>query len=120
MLNVKLNPNKTNPCSREITWCGRKISEAGIRFDDSCMQVLLQLPEPTRADQLQKFFCASNWIRTKINRYAEAVSLLQESLKYLHLALIFTALFRFSTARSLVSLRILVSIQVVLHRVEGM
>jgi hypothetical protein len=60
--NVKFNPNKTDICSCEITWCGRKISEAGIRFDDSPIQALLQLPEATTADQLQKIVCAANWI----------------------------------------------------------
>ena len=48
--NVKLNPNKTDLCSREITCRGRKISGAGIRFDGSRIQALLQLPKPTTAD----------------------------------------------------------------------
>ena len=81
--NVKLNPNNTDLCCREITWCGRLISEPGIRFDDSRIQALLQRPEPTTADQLHKFVCAANWIRKTIPRYAEAVSLLQELQKSL-------------------------------------
>ena len=82
-LNVKLNSNKTDLCSRVITWCGRNISEAGIRFDHSRNQALLQLPEPTTADQVQKFVCAVSCKRRTIPRYAEAVSLLQELLKSL-------------------------------------
>ena len=81
--NVKLNPNKTDLCSREVTWCGRKISESGIGFDDSRIQALLHLPERTTADQLQKFVCAANLIRMTISVYAEAVFLLQELLKSL-------------------------------------
>jgi hypothetical protein len=81
--NVKLNPKKTYLCSRDITWCGRKISEAGIRPDDSRIQALLQLSEQTTADQLQKSVRAANWIRTTIPTYAEAVFLLHELLKSL-------------------------------------
>ena len=60
--NVKLNPNKTDLCSCEITWCGRKISEAGIRFDDSRIQALLRHPEPTTADQVSEIclYCESD------------------------------------------------------------
>ena len=79
--NVQLNPNKTDLCSREITLCERKISETGIRFDDSRIKALPQLPEPTTADQLQKFVCAANRVRKIIPRYAEAVFFLQELLK---------------------------------------
>jgi len=81
--NVKLNPNKTQLFSREITWCGRKVSKIGIRFHDTPIQAFQQLPEPTTADQMQKLVCAANWIRTTIPRYAEAVSLLQKFLKSL-------------------------------------
>jgi len=54
--NVKLIPKKTDLCSREITWCERKICEAGFRFDDSRIQALLQLPEPTTADQFTNLY----------------------------------------------------------------
>jgi len=45
------------------------------------MQALLQFPDRTTTAQLHQFFCAANWIRTTIPRYAEAVSCLQELLK---------------------------------------
>jgi hypothetical protein len=79
--NVKLSPNKTDLCCREIKWCGRKISEAGNRFEDSRVQKWLQLPKLTTAEQLQKFVCDGKWIGTTIP--SEAVSFLQELLKSL-------------------------------------
>jgi hypothetical protein len=59
----------------------RKISEAAIRLDDSRIQALLQLPETSTADQLQKFVCAASFRRATIFTYAEAVPLVQELLK---------------------------------------
>jgi len=38
--NVKLNPQKTDLCSKEITWCGRKISVEGIKFDPDMIEIL--------------------------------------------------------------------------------
>ena len=39
-LNVKLNPQKTDLWSKEITLCGRKISVAGIKFDPEMIESL--------------------------------------------------------------------------------
>jgi len=50
--NVNLSPNKTDLCCRETTWRRRKISEAGILCDDSRIQALLQLREPSTGYQL--------------------------------------------------------------------
>jgi hypothetical protein len=55
--NVKLNPQKTDLCSKEITWFGRKISVEGIKFDPEMIESLLSLPEPENAAKLQKFLC---------------------------------------------------------------
>jgi len=50
--NVKLNPQKTDFCSKEIIWCGRKISVEGIKFDPEMIEGLLTLPEPENAANL--------------------------------------------------------------------
>jgi hypothetical protein len=54
-INVKLNPQKTDLCSKEMTWCGRKISVEGIMFDSEMIERLLNLPEPENEANLQKF-----------------------------------------------------------------
>jgi hypothetical protein len=59
-LNVKSNPQKTDLCSKVITWCGRKISVEGIKFDPEMIGSLLSLPEPEDAANLQKFLCGAN------------------------------------------------------------
>jgi len=58
--NVKLNLQKTDLCSKEITWCSRKISVEGIKFDPEMIESLLNLPEPENAANLQKFLCGAN------------------------------------------------------------
>ena len=63
---VKLNPQKTDLCSKEITWCGRKISVEGIRFNPEVIASLFSLPEPENAANLQKFLCGANWIKSII------------------------------------------------------
>jgi hypothetical protein len=76
--NVKLNPQKTDLCSKEITWCGRKISVEDITFDPEIIESLLSLPEPENATNLQKFLCGANGIRSSIPEYAMEVAPLQE------------------------------------------
>jgi hypothetical protein len=78
--NVKLNPKKTDVCLREITWCGRRISEQGVTFDPAMIDGLTNLEEPTNAGQLQKFLCGANWIIPCLPHYAREVSLLHELL----------------------------------------
>jgi hypothetical protein len=50
--NVKLKPQKTNLCSKEITWCCRKISVEGIKFDPEMIEILLSLLEPENAENV--------------------------------------------------------------------
>ena len=76
--NVKLNPQKTDLRSKEITWCGGKISVDGIKFDPEMIESLLILPEPEHAANLQKFLCGAKWIRSSIPEYATEVAPLQE------------------------------------------
>ena len=76
--NVKLNPQKTDLCSTEITWCDRKISVEGIQFDSEMIESSLSLPEPENATNFQKFLCRANWIRSSIPEYATEVAPLQE------------------------------------------
>jgi hypothetical protein len=76
--NVKLNPQKTDLCSKEITWCGRKISVEGINFDPEMIEILLSLPEPENAANLQRILCGANWIRSSFPEYAMEVAALQD------------------------------------------
>ena len=63
---VKLNPKKTDLWSKEISWCFRKISVEGIKFDPEMIESLFSLPEPENAANLQKFLCGANWIKSII------------------------------------------------------
>ena len=76
--NVKLNPQKTELCSKEITWCGRQISVEGVKFDPEMIESLFILPDPENAGNPQKFHYQANWIRSSISEYAMKVAHLQE------------------------------------------
>ena len=75
---VELNPQKTDLCSKEITWSGRKVSVEGIMFDPEMIESLLSFPEPQNAANLQKFLSGANWIRSSISEYAMKVAPLQD------------------------------------------
>ena len=79
--NVKLTPQEMDFCSKELTWCARKISVKGIKFDPEMIESLLSLPEPENVANLQKFLCAAHWIRPSTPEYAMEVVPLQEIMK---------------------------------------
>jgi hypothetical protein len=75
--NEKLNPQKTDLCPKEITWCGREISVECIKFDLEMIESLLSLPELENVANLQKSLFGASWIRSSIPEYATEVAPLQ-------------------------------------------
>ena len=67
--------------AKDISWCGRKISENSVSYDESRISGLANLPVPENAAQLQKFICTANWIRNTLPEFLLVVSPLQELLR---------------------------------------
>ena len=60
--NLKLHPSKCILYVTEIRWCGRIISEQGIKFDPRRLSGLVQMEPPTHGAHLQQFLCAMQWL----------------------------------------------------------
>ena len=78
---IKLHAAKCNWFKTTVKWCGRLISEEGIRFDPRNHQALLELPEPTKGGELQQFLCAMGWMRSAIPEYTRLVAPLHAMLE---------------------------------------
>ncbi len=52
-----------------MKWCGRIISEEGIKHDPARITALTELPEPKTAKELQQLPCAVIWMHTSIPGY---------------------------------------------------
>ena len=59
---------------RQVKWCGRIIDGEGVQLDPSRLQTLLQMPHPQSGAELQKFVCASNWMRSAVPEYTTLIS----------------------------------------------
>jgi hypothetical protein len=46
--NVYMNPEKTQLCTKSVTWCGRIIDEYGVKFDDSMIAGLMEIRKPEK------------------------------------------------------------------------
>ena len=79
--NLRISPVKTRLGLRSLKWCGRIVSETGIKFDPEMIQGLMSLTLPRTADELQHLLTASNWLRVSLPQYAEVVSELSNMLK---------------------------------------
>lgn len=74
---LKLNAKKSVLFCKEVEFCGRIIDGTGIRQDESRLSGLTTLPLPATGADLQRFLCASNWIRDSIVDYARVFEPLQ-------------------------------------------
>ncbi|KAH9095716.1 hypothetical protein LEN26_017772 [Aphanomyces euteiches] len=66
--------------TKQVKWCGRYLSESGVKQDPERIQALCAIPVPTNAGELQQFICATNWLRESITEYAQTVHPLQQCL----------------------------------------
>ncbi|CEG47414.1 FOG: Transposon-encoded proteins with TYA, reverse transcriptase, integrase domains in various combinations [Plasmopara halstedii] len=77
---LKLNAMKSVLLSDEVKWCGRILDGEGVRHDPDHLSALVALPLPRTAADLQRFFCACNWIRDSVVDYARVTEVLQDKL----------------------------------------
>lgn len=78
---LKLHASKCQFFLKIVSWCGRIISEDGVRLDPSRLDALINMPKPSTGDQLLQFLCAANWMRTVIPNFNALVEPLHEVLE---------------------------------------
>ena len=67
---IKLHPNKCLLYQTEVVWCGRVISETGVRFAPEKVQALMAMPLPKTVLDLQQFLWGMTWLKGSIMRYS--------------------------------------------------
>jgi hypothetical protein len=77
---VFLNPDKSELCMESVTWCGRNIDKDGVTFDDTMVSGLMGIRRPENVQELQKFICACNWMRSSIPDFTKLIHPLQDLL----------------------------------------
>lgn len=78
---LKLSLSKSYLFQKEIRWCGRIFSGAGIRHDPERINTLQVLPLPTTAADLQQFLCAAGWMRDTLVDFARVMRPLHDKLE---------------------------------------
>lgn len=78
---IKLSPRKCELFKREAVWCGHVISNEGIRYEESLVRSLIEMPDPRNAAELQQFVSAANWMRDAIPSFAQVMLPLQQLLQ---------------------------------------
>jgi len=81
---LKLNPSKCSFSLREALWCGRMVSEHGVRHDPARIDALMSLPPPTTGQELQQFICAMNWMRMSIPAFNKLTAPLVELMERIY------------------------------------
>ncbi|GMF66728.1 unnamed protein product [Phytophthora fragariaefolia] len=71
---LKLNPAKCQFFVKEVTWCGKVISAAGVTHSPERVQGLVEMSSPSTAANLQQFVCAVNWMRASIPEFAQVAA----------------------------------------------
>lgn len=71
--NLKLHPAKYLLFATEIYWCGRMISESGIRYDPHRLDGLLKMKPPFSTTNLQQFTCTLQWVKNGIPNFTELI-----------------------------------------------
>ena len=80
---LKLHAKKCELFLTEAKFCGRIISEKGVRFDSSRLDCLINMRRSINGAEFQQFICATNWMRNAIPEYAKTLHplhLLMESI----------------------------------------
>ena len=71
---IKLHARKCKFFMKHVSWCGRLISQEGIRFDPRNFAALLEMQEPVTGADLQQFLCAVNWMRSAIPEFTKLIA----------------------------------------------
>lgn len=72
--NLKLHPGKCILFAKKIRWCGRLISENGIRYDPRRLDGLLNMELPTTGAHLQQFICALQWVKSGVPKFTDLIA----------------------------------------------
>ena len=70
---IRLHPKKCILFSRSIRWCGRIVSEAGVKYDPRQLDGLLRMAPPTNGSHLQQFLCALQWVKMSIPDFSNII-----------------------------------------------
>jgi hypothetical protein len=76
----KVSAKKTTFYKRQIKFCGRIISAAGVSFDPTFINAITNMTKPVTATQLRTYLASTNWIRSSIPGYTALVAPLQQVL----------------------------------------
>ena len=76
-----LSAKKCEFFESEVKWCGRIISEKGVRLDPLRLSALQQWDEPKTAGELSEFVHCCRWMATSIPAFTERVEVLNELLE---------------------------------------
>lgn len=75
---LRINIKKSCFYVTKARFCGRLLSKEGIKYNPRNMQALLDMKPPKKADQLQQFIWAVNWMRNSIPEYSKTIAPLQK------------------------------------------
>ena len=70
---LKRHSRKCRLFLREVNWCGRLLSKAGIRLDPRRIPASLEITESSTGADLQQFVCATNWMRYAIPTFNKLI-----------------------------------------------
>jgi hypothetical protein len=77
---LKLHASKFVLLTTTMRYCGRLITNDGVRFDPKIMEALQTMQEPKNGADLVKYVAAVNWMRSAIPNYSKHVAPLQAAL----------------------------------------
>lgn len=80
-IGFKLHAEKTEIFLKEARFCGRIITETGVRHDPRNMDNLLNMETPSNGAELQQILCATYWMRRSIPSYANLLAPLHNLLE---------------------------------------
>ena len=76
--NVKLSVRKTQFYKRELLFCGKILSAAGLKPNPEFVHSLLLMPKPATVAELRVYLALCNWLRGSVPRYSALVEPLQQ------------------------------------------
>jgi hypothetical protein len=79
-----LHAAKCNLYGTEVRYCGRIITEEGMRYDPRTMYTLQHMGTPQNGGDLVQYVAALNWMRSSVPLFAEKVAPLQDLLEVVY------------------------------------
>lgn len=81
VLNFKLHPSKCILFRKRITWCGRQLTEHGIRYDPHNLSGLESMSPQSTGNEPLQFTSAMQWSRSNIPKFSTIRQPLLDALK---------------------------------------